>query len=160
MAEDFKYQLSVKTGPGYEASMLNVRANDPDELAYLIEQAQTVVPAVVALQGSLQAAGAVASIAAPNQAPAIEATPPQVQSWAGPAATAGPEVLTDRYGGRWTYGLTDAPDLPDGRGKYVRHDWTSRDQKPYSAWKDPAAKGAPKPFTPSPSGEAPIRWIK
>lgn len=160
MSDDFKYQLSVKTGAGHDASMLNLRADSSDELALAIEEAQALAPQIVALTGSLQAAGAVASIAAPNQAPAVEANPPQVQNWQGPqASTGGAEVIVDRYGGKWTYGLADAPLLPDGRGHYVRHDWTSQSQKAMSAWKDPAVRGAPKQF-PAGAAEAPIKWIR
>lgn len=161
MSDDFKYQLSVKTGAGHDASMLNLRADNAQELKEAIEEAQALAPVIVALQGSLQASGAVASIAHPVQAPAAAATPPPVQNWAGPQAPAGggPEVVQDRWGGRWTYGAPDAPALPDGRGFYVRHDWTSQAGKALSAWKDPSVKGAPKQF-PAGAVEADIKWIR
>lgn len=66
------------------------------------------------------------------------------------------ETMTDRYGGEWTYGHPDAPDLPEGRGKYAMHAWKAKSGKFLKAWKDPI-KG-PKPFTPG-SEEAPIVWI-
>lgn len=159
MSDDFKYQLSVKTGAGHDASMLNLRADSADELALAVDEALALSAKIVALQGSLQAAGAVASIAAPQQVASTQATPPPVQPWAGAAPAGAPEVIQDRWGGRWTYGLADAPDLPDGRGKYVRHDWTSQAGKALSAWKDPSVKGAPKQF-PAGAVEADIKWIR
>lgn len=68
---------------------------------------------------------------------------------------AGPEVLAGKYGDRWTYGLAEAPALPDGRGFYVLREWTDAKQTARKAFVDPA-KG-PKPFAPG-AEEAKILW--
>lgn len=75
-----------------------------------------------------------------------------------PTAVAGAiEVLKDKYGNEWTYGHPDAPDLPDGRGKYAKKKGVSKAGKTYVGWFDPA-KG-PKPFKPG-ATEAETIWAK
>lgn len=67
------------------------------------------------------------------------------------------EVVKDKYGNEWTYGHPDAPDLPDGRGKYAKKKGISKAGKAYVGWFDPA-KG-PKPFKPG-VAEAETIWSK
>jgi len=67
------------------------------------------------------------------------------------------EVVKDKYGNEWTYGHPDAPDLPDGRGKYAKKKGVSKAGKSYVGWFDPA-KG-PKPFSPG-AVEAETIWTK
>ena len=67
------------------------------------------------------------------------------------------EVVKDKYGNEWTYGHPDAPDLPDGRGKYAKKKGVSKAGKGYVGWFDPA-KG-PKPFKPG-AVEAETIWTK
>jgi len=67
------------------------------------------------------------------------------------------EVVKDKYGNEWTYGHPDAPDLPDGRGKYAKKKGVSKAGKAYVGWFDPA-KG-PKPFKPG-ATEAETIWTK
>lgn len=67
------------------------------------------------------------------------------------------EVVKDKYGNEWTYGHPDAPELPDGRGKYAKKKGTSKAGKAYVGWFDPA-KG-PKPFKPG-VAEAETIWTK
>lgn len=67
------------------------------------------------------------------------------------------EVVKDKYGNEWTYGHPDAPNLPDGRGKYAKKKGVSKAGKAYVGWFDPA-KG-PKPFSPGVT-EAETIWTK
>jgi len=67
------------------------------------------------------------------------------------------EVVRDKYGNEWTYGHPDAPQLPDGRGKYAKKKGISKAGKSYVGWFDPA-KG-PKPFKPG-VAEAETIWTK
>jgi hypothetical protein len=67
------------------------------------------------------------------------------------------EVVKDKYNNEWTYGHPDAPDLPDGRGKYAKKKGVSKAGKAYVGWFDPA-KG-PKPFKPG-AVEAETIWTK
>lgn len=72
---------------------------------------------------------------------------------AAPAGT--PEVIAGKYGDKWTYGLAEAPALPDGRGFYALREWTDAKQVARIAFVDPS-KG-PKPFSPG-AVEAKIIW--
>lgn len=77
-----------------------------------------------------------------------------------PATSSAPqsiEVVKDKYGNEWTYGHPDAPDLPDGRGKYAKKKGVSKAGKAYVGWFDPA-KG-PKAFKPG-VVEAETIWTK
>ena len=74
-----------------------------------------------------------------------------------PATPQSIEVVKDKYGNEWTYGHPDAPELPDGRGKYAKKKGVSKAGKTYVGWFDPA-KG-PKPFKPG-VAEAETIWTK
>lgn len=98
---------------------------------------------------------------APNMEQAVQALQdaglnPQPVSSA-PSSPQAIEVVKDKYGNEWTYGHPDAPDLPDGRGKYAKKKGISKAGKAYVGWFDPA-KG-PKPFKPGVS-EAETIWTK
>jgi len=82
-------------------------------------------------------------------------TPAAAEPVAAPASVGAPEVLPGKYGDRFTYGLAEAPALPDGRGFYVLREWTDAKGKARVAFVDPA-KG-PKPFAPG-AEEAKIIW--
>lgn len=56
------------------------------------------------------------------------------------------ETVTDQWNNVWVYEHPDAPQLPDGRGKYALKSGTAKTGRPYKAWFDPS-KG-PKPCTP------------
>ena len=81
----------------------------------------------------------------PVSAPSTQSTPQAI------------EVVKDKYNNEWTYGHPDAPDLPDGRGKYAKKKGVSKAGKAYVGWFDPA-KG-PKPFKPG-VAEAETIWTK
>lgn len=72
-----------------------------------------------------------------------------------------PTTETDKYGAKFTYDHPDAKDLPDGRGKYILKEWTSKPKddgtpgKALKAWVDPI-KG-PRPARKG-EAEAPIIW--
>ena len=168
MTSDSKIQANFKTGPGFDASLINLYADSAEELDALIATVFERVPQIISLQQQLQAGGVVAAalpVAAEQPVQASAAPPnvvqfPQAQTYSAPAVPAaptGPEVISDRYGNRYTYGLADAPPLPDGRGYYIRKDWTSQKGSVLKAWVDPA-KG-PKPAQAG-AVEAELIWIK
>lgn len=66
-----------------------------------------------------------------------------------------PEEVTGKYGDKFTYNHPDAPDLPDGRGKYVFREWTDKNGKDRRAFIDPME--GPKPTKPA-GAKAPIIW--
>lgn len=53
------------------------------------------------------------------------------------------EVLTDKFDRQFTYGLAEAPALPDKSGFFVLMEWTSKAGKPMKKWVDPL--DGPKP---------------
>jgi hypothetical protein len=120
----------------------NLRAfNAEDELADAISEFKTIV---AGQNGTVSHAQAVQN----------------VQNGLGGTVTsdtvAAPETVSDRYNNNYTYHHPDAPDLPDGRGKYILKEWTSKAGKRLKAWVDPV-KG-PKPFSPG-AAEADIIWV-
>lgn len=167
-----KIQINIKTGPGFDASLINIYADSRAEADGLLADVIEMIPMILVAEQQAQAGGRVAAVLAlaPQQPAQPSAAPPAVISggYGAPAggypspptgpSGAGPEVVADRYGNRWTYGLGDAPLLVDGRGAYARKDWTSAKGAALKAWVDPA-KG-PKPFPPGAAGEAEIVWIR
>lgn len=89
-----------------------------------------------------------------TQAPQAPAAPEPTAP--APIAAAGLEVETNKWGNKFTYNHPDAPDLPDGRGKYIQKDWTTKSGQRRQAWVDPT--NGPRPAKPGAS-EAPIIWL-
>ena len=134
--------------------LLTVRGDSIEEFDNNIGELATSLQGVTDLQEAVRAVGVVAAAVSDQPAQAALAT----HYDAAPAAPAGEvETLPDRYGNQWTYNLPDAPDLPDGRGKYALKAGTSKAGKPYKIFSDPA-KG-PKPF-PKGAFEAEAIWPK
>lgn len=142
--------------------LLTVRGDSADEFFNNIEYLDSDILAAI---GRLQeAARAVSVVTAAVSQPAntnLVATHTDPAPTYIPAPSTEPtgslETIADRWGNQWTYGLPDAPDLPDGRGKYALKAGTSKAGKPYKAFFDPA-KG-PKPF-PKGQYEAEPIWPK
>lgn len=146
-----KLQVNFKLSNG---DLINIYADTQEELEKGLTSIQDLSTLISSVSQSLNGVARVIDIAkvAPA-APALVAVAAPA-----PAASAGAiETVTDRYGNQWTYGLPDAPDLPDGRGKYAKKRGTSKQGKAYVGWFDPA-KG-PKPFTPG-AVEAETIWAK
>lgn len=149
------------TGKLNSSDLFTVRGNSVAEFSSNLVAAVEAIASAVQLQASLnnRSGGATGG--------AFAATPAAVQVLqdaglnptpvAAGSAPASIEVIKDRYGNEWTYGHPDAPDLPDGRGKYAKKKGVSKAGKAYTGWFDPA-KG-PKPFTPG-AVEAETIWAK
>jgi hypothetical protein len=95
-----------------------------------------------------------APVTAPVAPPTVQQPGPVAPIPAPAAAPTGLEMVQDRWGNTFTYGHPSAPDLPDGRGKYIQKSGVSKAGKPYLAWVDPA-KG-PKPAQPGAVEAKPI----
>lgn len=148
--------------------LLTVRGDSADEFFNNIEYLDSdILAAIGRLQEAVRAVGVVAAAvfdwddkghSCPDRDGNQHPAPAPTHFDAAPAAPAGAlETIADRWGNQWTYGLPDAPDLPDGRGKYALKAGTSKAGKPYKAFFDPA-KG-PKPF-PKGQYEAEPIWPK
>lgn len=137
----------------FGGDLLTIRGESVDQFAErLIELAAD--PRIAEALGEVQSINGIAAAVSGLNATVVATTSPVVA-----AATPGqPEVKMDQYGGKWTYGITDAPDLPDGRGKYVFREWTDKSGKARRAWWDPAYKGAPVQGFPAGASEAKPIW--
>ena len=149
------------TGKLNSTDLFTVRGNSVSEFRANLNAAVTAIAEAVQLQASLS--GRVAQPAGNAYTPNAEAAIQMLQD-AGlnpqPVVAGSPqsiEVVKDKYGNEWTYGHPDAPDLPDGRGKYAKKKGISKAGKAYVGWFDPA-KG-PKPFKPG-MVEAETIWAK
>jgi len=128
------FSLTVKVGPNND--LLTGRADTKEEMSQRIADLRELT---AVLQGSSQSA-------------VKDDTQAAVQALAGAGITTqvveestAIDTQMDRYGNEWTYGHPDAPDLPDGRGKYARKKGTNKAGRAYVGWFDPV-KG-PKPFS-------------
>lgn len=146
------YSITVKVGN----DLLTIRAATQDEfIAHLLPFGwhPTVSQVITATVG-----GAPAAPAAAPAAPTVEQAVAAVTSTLGGTVAApqsAVEVVEGKYGDRFTYGHPDAPDLPDGRGKYIFREWKSKDGKHRKAWVDPTV--GPRPAKPG-AEEAKIVW--
>ena len=129
--------------------LLTVRGENVDEFASRITELASHAAAMDAIT-DLQTL-AVTAEAITTVKEAVGGTVISVTSQA-----SGPREVNDQWGGVWTYGLAEAPALPDGRGQYVKKNWTDKSGKARVAWIDPS-KG-PESF-PKGQTEAPIKFI-
>jgi hypothetical protein len=135
----------------FMGDLLTVRGETVDQFAERLMDL-TADPRISDALTSIQSMNGIATaITTFNATPVHTASAQPVQA---PSATAGPEVVTDKFGGKWTYGLSDAPALPDGRGNYVLREWTDKNGKARKAFWDPS--GGPKPFSPGAVEAKPI----
>jgi hypothetical protein len=141
------------TGKLNSTDLFTVRGDSAQEFATNMIAAIEAIKSATELQIALGGRGGMTSMDKAVQALTDGGLNPTVVS-SGPTSI---EVVKDKYGNEWTYGHPDAPDLPDGRGKYAKKKGTSKAGKAYVGWFDPA-KG-PKPFTVG-AVEAETIWTK
>ena len=141
--DGIKTQLNFKTSQG---SLINVYlySYDEAEIKQALEAIANVTAEVQAVETLYNAQGLLRE--------ALGATPVEQSTT---KSSTGGEVVEDKYGNQWTYDHPNAPDLPDGRGKYAYKDWVDANGKRRKAWVDPA-KG-PRPFAKG-EKEAAIIW--
>lgn len=147
------FSYTIKVGP--QGNLLTCRAETYEQMVDAIADLKRLVQFIET--GAVLTTDPVKLAEQELGATVIEetVTPQAVPS--APTPTVGaPEVVSDKYGAQYTYGLAEAPQLPDGRGFYVKKAWTSQKGKRLVAWVDPI-KG-PKPF-PKGAAEAELIWI-
>jgi hypothetical protein len=150
------------TGKLNSTDLFTVRGNSVSEFRANLNAAVEAIAEAVQLQASLvgRVAASTGNAYTPNAEQAIQMlqdaglNPQPVTPGTTPQSI---EVVKDKYGNEWTYGHPDAPDLPDGRGKYAKKKGVSKAGKAYVGWFDPA-KG-PKAFKPG-AVEAETIWAK
>jgi len=120
MAEDWKLQVSYKTGTG---DLINVRANTADELSVLLEGIGDFATQIAAVQKLVVGASTTAPLSTPSSTPSTEprrsSAPPQASA---PSATS-------------------APTCQHGARKY-KSGISSKTGNPYAMWVCPMPQGA------------------
>lgn len=136
--------------------LFTVRGDTIDEFVSNLEESVAAVTAVNELQEATRGVAAVVAAVPEAQVVSTNVTP-TLSSAPSVAPTGAVETETDNWLNVWTYNLPDAPDLPDGRGKYALAKRKSKKGEWYTKFVDPY-KG-PKPF-PAPAGGtvAPELW--
>lgn len=150
MSDAFGVQHSIKWRDGGLEHMVNVRGADEYEFEqraeWVIKNAQLFTDLAELFRAANVVTGTVTT---PDS---------NMNSTPAPAASSGGmETDSDRYGNTYVYGHPDAPDLPDGRGKYIQKDWEDRNGTRRKAWVDPI--DGPRPFS---KGEQKAKtiWIR
>lgn len=141
------------TGKLNGTDLFTVRGDSIEEYVTNLTMATEAIKAATELQTILGGRGGMTSMDKAVQALADAGLNPQPVS----SEPASIEVIKDKYNNEWTYGHPDAPDLPDGRGKYAKKKGISKAGKAYVGWFDPS-KG-PKPFSVG-AVEAETIWTK
>lgn len=146
------FSLTIKVGTNND--LLTGRADTAEAMAQRIQELKFLKELITGTTPVAEPTveEAVATVQAVIPATVVETT----TAPAAPLSSTAPEVVSDKYGAQYTYGLAEAPALPDGRGYYVKKAWTSQKGKRLVAWVDPI-KG-PKPF-PKGAAEAELIWI-
>lgn len=129
MAEDWAIQISPKVGD----VLINIRATDPTHLAFLLDSiTEDLAGKIAGTIGILQAAGNVASVAAP-----AAQQPPQSQAWGRTSGSA--PTNTGGQDSASTPG-NSAPTCQHGTKVYK----TGNGRKgQWKAWMCPSPKGTP-----------------
>ncbi len=145
------FSLTIKVGTNND--LLTGRASTAEEMAQRIQELRFLKELIT---GTTVVAEPTVEEAVANVQAVIPATVVEQPNAGVALSSTAAEVVTDKYGAQYTYGLAEAPQLPDGRGTYVKKAWTSQKGKRLVAWVDPI-KG-PKPF-PKGAVEAELIWI-
>ena len=80
MSDDYKIQVNLKTGPGHEATLINVRGDNPGEITSILDWVITNAPQFKEAEQALQAVSAVAAAFPGSQVTQTQAAPQQ-QGW-------------------------------------------------------------------------------
>lgn len=137
----FAIQANYKWGPARAEHMLNIQGDSTEEFEMNLEWTRENIQDIVAV-GDLLGAASVVTTTMGSSGPIATASPAQPAS----SNDGGVEEVTDKWGKRYVYGLPDAPDLPDGRGKYILKYVQLKDKSTKKVWVDPAE--GPKPCKP------------
>lgn len=160
-------QVNIKSGEGFDATLVNVYAKTPDELVQLLEAVKEHAPLIAEARGAVAIAhgievkkGSVNTVVEQGQGTQQaggwggqqqgQAAP----SWSG-GGGGGSTIVEDKWNNKWEYDCADAPLTP--RGPAVLKHGKSREGKDYKKWEDPAA--GPRWFSErKPKVETSDRW--
>jgi hypothetical protein len=164
VSDDFKIQVNFKvptSNDNYRDSLVNVRANDAEELSHTLGELTSVAADIVGAGAALNAA-AITAYGLGARAIATESGPTQQAASTSPAQStsanqgqavesgAGQQNLgPDRFGRTFVIGHPDAPTVNFGKSAGQKAVKMTAQSKPefgggtYSQWIDPADKAVP-----------------
>jgi hypothetical protein len=157
VSDDFKIQVNFKvptSNDNYRDSLVNVRANDAEELGSTLDDLIAVAASVVQAGAALNAAALVAyGLGAvqvgPTQTETSSSSASQGSASQGQAAAQGDvqNLGPDNFGRTFVVNHPDAPLVPEGKSqgqRAVRMTASKQNgQGTYSKWIDPASKEVP-----------------
>lgn len=149
----FAIQGNYKWGPPRAEHMLNVQGDSPEEFEHNLDWVTDNIQSIVAVGDLLNGASvATATFAQADSNIAATVTTPAASNGSGE----GLSVEEDKWGKKFAYGHPDAPDLPDGRGKYILKFVKLKSGEEKKVWVDPAE--GPRPCKPG-SAKAKQIWV-
>jgi hypothetical protein len=144
----FAIQANYKWGPDRKEHMLNIQGDDSIEFEMNLAWVRDNIQEIVSLADLIVGGAVVTAVTSPQGTTAVAATAPS-----GDTSVA---IESDKWGKKFAYGHPDAPDLPDGRGKYILKYVTLKDGTEKKVWVDPAE--GPRPCKPG-SAKAKQIWV-
>lgn len=148
MSENWKAQVSVKTGAG---TLINLRGDDVADLKNTVEEFVEHVAALIPeVESSI---GAVGNVAQAFPGARVIATEPAPSASAPPAQAApggAHEIKQDKYGNTFEFNHPAAPITPQGLTAVLKRG-TSKQGKSYARWEDPRGRWIPGNTGPDPA---------
>jgi hypothetical protein len=144
----FAIQANYKWGPDRKEHMLNIQGDDSIEFEMNLAWVRDNIQDIVSLGDLITAGAVVTATMTPQGTTTVVAQDPT-----GDTSLA---IEEDKWGKKFAYGHPDAPDLPDGRGKYILKYVKLKDGTEKKVWVDPAE--GPRPCKPG-AAKAKQIWV-
>jgi hypothetical protein len=144
----FAIQANYKWGPDRKEHMLNIQGDDSIEFEMNLAWVRDNIQEIVSLGDLIVGGAVVTAVTSPQGTTTVTAT--------APSSDTSVAIESDKWGKKFAYGHPDAPDLPDGRGKYILKYVTLKDGTEKKVWVDPAE--GPRPCKPG-SAKAKQIWV-
>jgi len=144
----FAIQANYKWGPDRKEHMLNIQGDDSIEFEMNLAWVRDNIQDIVSLGDLITAGAVVTATMSPRGTTTVVA-----QDSTGDTSLS---IEEDRWGKKFAYGHPDAPDLPDGRGKYILKYVKLKDGTEKRVWVDPAE--GPRPCKPG-AAKAKQIWV-
>src|SRR4051794_4734920 len=123
----YKLQLKIKGDGGYDAPLININGNDPEEfqknVAFVVDNADAIMGAVTTLQAAYL-------IKKPSDNP----PPAKTGSWSGNGSQQSQQTAQTAHAANVGSPSGPAPTCRHGEMKYVAGGISKKTQKPYSAF--------------------------
>jgi hypothetical protein len=145
----FAIQANYKWGPDRKEHMLNIQGDDSIEFEMNLAWVRDNIQDIVSLGDLIVGGSVVTATMSPQGTTAVVVS----ELASGDTSLA---IESDKWGKKFAYGHPDAPDLPDGRGKYILKYVTLKAGTEKKVWVDPAE--GPRPCKPG-AAKAKQIWV-